>query len=100
MNELAQQNELASEPLVQRSEQDLRTWLVTFVADVIAVTPGEVDPAAPWESLGVDSAMTLVLVADLSVVLGREVRPIEVLANPTIDAVVEHLMAVQPVGGG
>jgi hypothetical protein len=44
--------------------------------------------------------MTLVLVADLSVVLGRDVRPVEVLANPTIDAVVEHLTSVEPVGGG
>lgn len=79
---------------------ELREWLVTFVADVLDVRPDEVDPSASWESLGVDSAMTLVLVADLSVVLGRQVRPIEILANPTVDAVVEHLMAVQPVGGG
>jgi acyl carrier protein len=93
-------SELASEPSTQQSEQELRDWLVTFVADIIDVAPDEVDPSAPWESLGVDSAMTLVLVADLSVVLGREVRPIEVLANPTINAVVEHLTAVQPVGGG
>jgi len=81
------------------SGQELRAWLMTFVADVLDVSPDEVDPCAPWESLGVDSAMTLVLVADLSVVLGREVRPIEVLANPTINAVVEHLRAVQPMGG-
>ena len=78
---------------------ELREWLVTFVADVLDVSPHEVDPGATWESLGVDSAMTLVLVADLSVVLGREVRPIEVLANPTIDAVAEHLSAAAPVGG-
>jgi acyl carrier protein len=74
--------------------------LVTFVADILDIAPDEVDPGASWESLGVDSAMTLVLVADLSVVLDRDVRPIEVLSNPTIDAVVEHLTAVAPVGGG
>jgi acyl carrier protein len=82
------------------SEQELREWLVTFVADVLDVSRDEVDPNAFWESLGVDSAMTLVLVADLSVVLGSEVRPIEVLENPTINAVVEHMTAVQLVGGG
>ena len=80
-------------------EEDLRAWLTTFVADVLDIGPDEVDPAAPWESLGIDSAMTLVLVADLSVVLGRTVQPIEVLTNPTIDAVVEHLVAVEAVGG-
>lgn len=80
-------------------EEELRAWLVTFVADVLDVAPEEVDPGTTWEALGVDSAMTLVLVADLSVVLGRDVRPVEVLSNPTIDAVVEHLTTVSPVGG-
>lgn len=87
-----------SEPMVH-SEQALREWLVAFVADVLDIAPDEVDPGTSWESLGVDSAMTLVLVADLSVVLARDVRPMEVLANPTIDAVVEHLTTAQPVGG-
>jgi acyl carrier protein len=82
------------------SESELREWLVTFVADILDIAPDEVDPGASWESLGVDSAMTLVLVADLSVVLGRDVRPVEVLANPTVDAVVEHLTSAAPVGGG
>jgi acyl carrier protein len=79
--------------------QELRDWLVAFVADVLDVAPEEVDPNAQWEALGVDSATTLVLIADLSVVLDREVRPIEVLENPTINAVVEHLGAVHLVGG-
>lgn len=82
-----------------KSEQELREWLVTFVADVLDIEPDEVDPATAWEALGVDSAMTLVLVADLSVVLGRDVRPVEVLANPTINAVVEHLTADARAGG-
>ncbi|TDV41021.1 acyl carrier protein [Actinophytocola oryzae] len=73
------------------SELATREWLVAFVAGVLDVAREEVDPTASWESLGVDSATTLVLVADLSAVLGREVRPIEVLENPTIDTLVEHL---------
>jgi acyl carrier protein len=84
---------------VNANEADLRAWLTTFVADVLDIGQDEVDPAAPWESLGIDSAMTLVLVADLSVVLGRTVQPVEVLTHPTIDAVVEHLLAVAAVGG-
>jgi acyl carrier protein len=84
---------------VNTNEEDLRAWLTTFVADVLDISPDEVDPEALWESLGVDSAMTLVLVADLSVVLGRTVQPVEVLSHPTINAVVEHLVAVEAVGG-
>lgn len=77
---------------------ELRDWLITFVAEVLDIDRDEVDPGAQWESLGVDSATTLVLVADLSVLLGRPVRPTEILDNPTIDAVVAHLRAVEPAG--
>lgn len=79
--------------------RELRDWLVDFVADVLDIDRTEVDPDAQWESLGVDSANTLVLAADLSVLLGRDVRPVEILSNPTIDAVVAHLGAVELVGG-
>jgi acyl carrier protein len=79
--------------------RELRDWLVDFVADVLDIDKTEVDPGAQWESLGVDSANTLVLAADLSVLLGRDVRPVEILSNPTIDAVVAHLGAVELVGG-
>lgn len=78
---------------------ELRDWLVDFVADVLDIDRTEVDPDAPWEGLGIDSANTLVLAADLSALLGREVRPVEILSNPTIDAVVAHLGAVELVGG-
>ena len=73
------------------THQEHRDWLVRFVADVLEIEASEVDTSASWESLGVDSATTLVLVADLSATLGRDVRPVEVLENPTIDELATHL---------
>lgn len=73
------------------THQELRDWLVRFVADVLEIDPSEVDTSATWESLGVDSATILVLVADLSAETRLEVRPIEVLENPTIEELAAHL---------
>lgn len=73
------------------THQELRDWLVGFAADVLEIERSEVDTSATWESLGVDSATTLVLVADLSTTLARDIRPVEVLENPTIDELAAHL---------
>lgn len=73
------------------THQELRDWLVRFVADVLEIDPSEVDTSVTWESLGVDSATILVLVADLSAETTRDVRPVEVLENPTIEELAAHL---------
>jgi acyl carrier protein len=75
--------------------EELRNWLVTFVAELLDVATADVDVTLGWESLGVDSAAILVLVADLSAHLGWCVRPVEVLEYPMIDELARHL-AAQP----
>lgn len=79
--------------------EELRDWLVTFVAELLDVAPAEVDGAAAWEFLGVDSAAILVMVADLGARSGLAVRPVEVMAHPTIEELAGHL-AIQPAGVG
>ncbi|MGH4008899.1 MAG: acyl carrier protein [Pseudonocardiaceae bacterium] len=73
--------------------EELRNWLVAFVAELLDVATTEVDVATMWEFLGVDSAAILVMVADLSVRSGWPVRPVEVLEHPTIDELARHLAA-------
>ena len=77
--------------------EELRDWLVTFVAELLDVAAADVDVAGAWELLGVDSAAILVMVADLSVRSGWCVQPVEVLEHPTIDELAGHL-AAQPGG--
>src|SRR5262249_58744569 len=75
------------------SYQQLRDWLLTFVSEVLEVTPAEIDVDATWEAVGVDSATVLVLVADLTASTGLRVRPVEVLDHPSIHALAAHLAA-------
>ncbi|MEV6520996.1 acyl carrier protein [Longispora sp. NPDC051575] len=77
------------------TEQAIRDWLVGFVAELLAIEPAEVDPAATMEALGVDSATTLVLASDLGELLGRTIPPTELLDHPTLAALAGHL-ARQP----
>lgn len=58
-----------------RSEQDLRRWIVDRLAERSGVTASDIDPTAPFSSLGVDSVAAVELVADLESRLGRELDP-------------------------
>ena len=49
------------------------TFLVAAVCDLIGLTPTDIDPSAPIDSLALDSLEAVILTGDLSTWLGWEV---------------------------
>ncbi|MEV7025756.1 acyl carrier protein [Kitasatospora sp. NPDC093558] len=66
-------------------------WLADYIAELLDIAVEEVGTDLPLTALGVDSATTLVLAADLGAKLRRPVRPKEILEHPTIDGLAEYL---------
>ncbi len=81
------------------NEPEVRRWLVRFIADVLDVEESAIDTGMRLERLGVDSAMTLVLAADLGAALGTELSPVWVFEHRTIDALTAHLVAGRELTG-
>ncbi|HTZ42363.1 MAG TPA: acyl carrier protein [Jatrophihabitans sp.] len=79
--------------------EEIERWLVGFVASLLDVPPQLIAATMPFDSLGVDSATTLVMAADLSEWLRVELSPVEVFEFATIRSLAERLAAVVPVGG-
>lgn len=73
---------------------ELSDWLVGFVADLLDISPTEVDVHAPFDAVGVDSAAAMVMAADLSVVLERKVTPTDVWDRQSIELLAAHLAGV------
>ncbi|MEU1406606.1 acyl carrier protein [Streptomyces sp. NPDC005728] len=73
-------------------------WLTGFLAELLDVTPDQIDPATGLDLLGVDSATTLVVCAKARDELGVPLRPREVFDNFTVEALARHLTARQPAG--
>ncbi|BFV60921.1 hypothetical protein KCMC57_up60250 [Kitasatospora sp. CMC57] len=73
------------------TRQQLTEWLREYLADLLDVTPEQIGTDLPLEQLGVDSATTLVLSADLTAHLGREIRPGEIFEHPTVEGLAAHL---------
>ncbi len=78
--------------------EDIEHWLVGFVASLLEVEPAMIEVTMPFDLLGVDSATTLVLAADLSEWLQVELSPVEVFEYATIRSLAERAAATVPVG--
>ena len=69
----------------------IRRWLVSYLVDELGVAREEIDTAAPFDDLGLDSAAAVTLTGDLEDRLGRALSPELAYEHPTIDALAEHL---------
>ncbi|OIJ94392.1 hypothetical protein BIV25_22575 [Streptomyces sp. MUSC 14] len=75
----------------QPTRHQLSDWLREFIGVHLDVPAEEVALDLPLGSLGVDSATTLVLAADLTALLRREIRPAEIFEHPSIEKLAAHL---------
>ncbi len=73
------------------SAETLKVWLVTRLAALREMDPGEIDAGVPFHRHGLDSLGAGRLVTDLSQLLGRPLSPTLVWEAPTINALVSHL---------
>ena len=74
-------------------------WFVDFLAETLDTSPESIDPTAPLDQLGADSATVLVICARLREDLGARVRPKDVLQHFTADGVARYLAGSVPAKG-
>jgi phthiocerol/phenolphthiocerol synthesis type-I polyketide synthase A len=72
-------------------EDGLRTWLVDYLVDAIGLSPDEIDCDAPLKDLAVGSADAVVMIGELSELLGRELSPVDLWQYPTVNALATYL---------
>ncbi len=80
-------------------ENGLRRWLVDYLVDPIGLSPDEIDCDAPLKDLAVGSADAVVMIGELSELLGRELSPVDLWQYPTVNALAKYLTGgeVEPV---
>ncbi|MBX7434867.1 SDR family NAD(P)-dependent oxidoreductase [Mycobacterium sp. Y57] len=70
---------------------DLRHWLVDYLVTNIGCDPDVIELDTPLNELGVGSRDAVVLCGELSEVLGRQVSPVDLWQNPTIEGLAHAL---------
>lgn len=78
------------------TEENIRDWLVSKLADALKVDPTEIDVRQTFANYGLGSLSAVRLAGDLETWLHREIPPTLTWDYPTIEQVVQFLSAEQP----
>ncbi|MGC9539700.1 SDR family NAD(P)-dependent oxidoreductase [Streptomyces sp. UG1] len=78
------------------TEQGVRVWLESAVAETAGLDPLAVDPDRPIAEFGLGSRQLVTLAAELSTLTGRTLDPSLVFNHPTITALTEAVLTDAP----
>jgi thioester reductase-like protein len=79
---------------------EVQTWLVDYLADVLVLDPDELDPKTPLQDYGLDSSAAVVLTGDLEEWLERELDPTLLMDYGTIASLAQYLVQGEAVKTG
>ena len=71
--------------------EEIRGWMVAYLADLLGMAPQEICTATSFEAYGLDSTAAAGMSADLGEWLGIELDAGVAYEFPTIDAVAQYL---------
>ncbi|MBX2866034.1 MAG: acyl carrier protein [Leptolyngbyaceae cyanobacterium MAG.088] len=74
-----------------KSGDDIKSWVVDYLADLLETDPDEIDVTVPFDRYGLDSSAAVGLTGELEDWLGEEVSPTLLYDYPTVESLVEHL---------
>lgn len=70
---------------------EIQDWIVSYLADLLAVDEDEIEVTIPFDSYGLDSSAAVGMTGDLGDWLEREIDPTLLYDYPTVEALVKHL---------
>ncbi|MBD2208743.1 acyl carrier protein [Calothrix sp. FACHB-156] len=76
------------------SYEQIQDWLVAYMANILEITPDEVDVKMLFDEYGLDSSMVVGMIGDLENWLGCDLDPTLVYDYSTIEALAQHLGSI------
>lgn len=70
---------------------EIQAWMVSYLAELLAIEPDEVDATIPFDQYGLDSAAAVGLTGDMEEWLDRKLDPTLLYDYPTVEALARHL---------
>ncbi|MBW4455972.1 MAG: acyl-CoA-binding protein [Nostoc indistinguendum CM1-VF10] len=76
---------------------DIQAWLISYLAELLEITPDNIEVKIPFERYGLSSLEGTGLIGDLGDWLGYNIVPTLLYEYPTIEALAQHLAKELPV---
>jgi acyl carrier protein len=77
---------------VERNREEIISWCQEYVADLLHMPAADVDPAADFDRLGIDSALAVSLLVEIEERYGVDLPPEALFENPNLNAVATYLL--------
>ena len=74
-----------------RGETEIQNWLTNYLAQLLEITPDEIDITISFDCYSLDSAAAVGLSGDLEEWLGSEFEPTLLYDYPTIETLAKYL---------
>jgi acyl carrier protein len=74
------------------SVEEIRQWMMNYVAGLLEIQETEVKTDVPFDQYGLDSLAAVGMTGDLEEWLGEKLDPTLLYDYPTIDAFASHLV--------
>lgn len=73
------------------AKSEIQDWMISYLAQMLEVSPDEIDIAIPFDRYGLDSSAVVGMTGDLEDWLKIELDPTLVYDYPTIKALAKHI---------
>jgi acyl carrier protein len=73
------------------AESEIRDWCIAHIAAMLGRPAGEIDPAARFARIGLDSATMINLIVAAEEWLGIEIEPDTIYQHRSVNALSAHL---------
>lgn len=80
-----------AEATTRPTYSDIVEWCQKYIGGVLDLPADKIDPAAEFESLGLDSAVAVALVTEIGTWLNMDLEPAVLFEYSTIATFAEHL---------
>lgn len=80
-----------NEVIEPRSVEEIKSWLTSYLAEVLEIKEEEVDPKIHFNDYGLDSELAIGLTGDLENWLGRKINPTLLYNYTNIESLGKHL---------
>ncbi|PSB21040.1 phosphopantetheine-binding protein [filamentous cyanobacterium CCP1] len=84
-------NSAESSPQEIPNSTEIQSWIVEYLAELLEISPDEVDVTVPFDCYGLDSAVAIGMTGDLEDWLGRKLDPTLLYDYPTVESFTQHL---------
>lgn len=82
---------------LSKTSDEIEAWLLNYLSQILSISPSEIALDLPLQSYGLDSAVAIALLAELSEYIGYDLDPELLFEYPTIASIANYCSGMEEI---